>query len=277
MTSDCVSLRPPSMSPLPLPPHAQDSWLSVGRWESDPSHSHWPDFPEVLGALASAADARIRAAAIPTDPAATGLGGGKKKKKKGVPGIVAFYVCGSDHARKCGLSRGFKRPRTGVVIVPRAGDPPGPGSDRARLVFSVADPDADCADLSSSKFHAAIGDGNREAAAHIVGPSAFRYLASNSLLGCSPADAPTPSCVPAGIDPSVAPQRSCGTDVRPPAGSAVGLTGQSPAVVVPREQRKRLAFITASALSRIWRTVDRGMLDDALFVFGSKRWGWLEA
>ena len=215
----------------PPPPytrtHAQtlhtcaESWLSVGRWESDLSHSYWPDYPVVLDALASAADARLRAAGI------DGAGAGPDD------GIVVFYVCGTDHAQKCGLSRGFGNPRRGVVIVPRAGDPPAAGSDRATLVFSVA-MDTDCADLSSSKFHAAVGAANRAEAERIVGPSVFQYLASNSLLGCSPATVPPP------IAPRIAP-------------------------------RKRLAFISASTLSRVWRTVDPAALDDSLFVFGSKR------
>lgn len=210
-----------AMTSLVIQDTGLESWLSVGRWESDLSHSYWPDYPVVLDALASAADARLRAAGI------DGAGAGPDD------GIVVFYVCGTDHAQKCGLSHGFGNPRRGVVIVPRAGDPPAAGSDRATLVFSVA-MDTDCADLSSSKFHAAVGAANRAEAERIVGPSVFQYLASNSLLGCSPATVPPP------IAPRIAP-------------------------------RKRLAFISASTLSRVWRTVDPAALDDSLFVFGSKR------
>jgi hypothetical protein len=70
-------------------------WLSVGLWETDLNHKCWPDYPVVFKEL-------------------------KKKlelnKNLSRP-VTVIYVCGSDHATKCGLGHGKRSDGVGIVTV----------------------------------------------------------------------------------------------------------------------------------------------------------------
>merc|ERR1719183_832777 len=91
------------------------AWLHVGRWESAEFHRTWRDFPVVLGALGKAVDAAASK-------------------------IVPIYVCGTDHAAKCGLGHGM-REGEGVAIVQRAGERPAKASAANRVFAIPANPD----------------------------------------------------------------------------------------------------------------------------------------
>ena len=82
---------------------AESEWLNCAAWESDESlHSHWPDYPLVVRALA------------------THLSGSENCRKQK---IKVFFVCGYDHALKCGLLRSGLQ-EIGVLVVPRGDDHP---------------------------------------------------------------------------------------------------------------------------------------------------------
>ena len=105
---------------------ADDPLVSVGAWEAQQS-GNWPDFPEVCAALQAAL----------TDLATS----------HGREAVRCFYVCGSDHANKCGLWS--SRPSMqwgGVVVVPRAGDALA-GSEDVSFCVYVAEPASDTSAL----------------------------------------------------------------------------------------------------------------------------------
>ncbi len=72
--------------------------------------------------------------------------------------FTVFYVCGLDHAKKCGLQNGFGKPNQGVVIVPRSNMPPA-ASKPDLLVFGVTEINAEVEHLSSTVVRRALKDG----------------------------------------------------------------------------------------------------------------------
>jgi nicotinic acid mononucleotide adenylyltransferase len=105
---------------------ANHPWLAVGAWESQVA-GYWPDFPEVIGALAVALHERFGADA---------------------PGVL--YVCGADHFEH--NVRHVRLP--GVCAVNREGG--SVASDPARGVYAVRPADNRFHGLSSTKIRAAL-------------------------------------------------------------------------------------------------------------------------
>jgi hypothetical protein len=110
-------------------------WIECGLWESQQA-GDWPDFPEVLDNLHKHLDKTF------PDPS-------------GAPLFTTLYVCGRDHADKCGLHGGFRFARQGVVIVPRSGDPPA-ATNPERLVYGVTETNPAVEHLSSTAVRNAL-------------------------------------------------------------------------------------------------------------------------
>jgi len=87
-----------------------DEFVSVGAWEAT-KEGTWPDFPVVAKALQD-----------------------NLRSHRDCRGLQVFYVCGTDHFRKCGLHTGM-RSGVGVVAVPRGGDGPTGREKPDKLVF----------------------------------------------------------------------------------------------------------------------------------------------
>lgn len=107
---------------------SSDPLVSVSAWEAEWPGSHWPDFPVVCNAAA-------------TDSSLSQYG-------------RVFYVCGSDHARKCGLERGERQ--FGVVIVPRADDRVVREAPGQRNILVAAPLPDEAASFSSTALRAAL-------------------------------------------------------------------------------------------------------------------------
>ena len=123
-----------------------DPLVAVASWEAL-QPGQWPDFPVVARALA-----------------------------KEVPaGEQVFYVCGTDHATRCGLtSRGMGR-GIGLVIVPRAGDVL-PSERHKDLIYIAKPAEGEAASFSSTKVRAAIESGDHETVATMCGAQASAFL-----------------------------------------------------------------------------------------------------
>lgn len=124
--------------------------------------SSWPDYPDVIRGLRDAVD-------------------------KIDPAVVIFYVCGSDHARKCGLNHrfsGFGMANVGLVMVSRAGDVVAvPAS--GRLVFSAVAPDEPTQNFSSSAVQRLLGElaaKEREVVA-MLGEPVMAFIREQGLYG----------------------------------------------------------------------------------------------
>eukprot|EP00672_Neobodo_designis_P027052 CAMPEP_0174831966 /NCGR_PEP_ID=MMETSP1114-20130205/3410_1 /TAXON_ID=312471 /ORGANISM="Neobodo designis, Strain CCAP 1951/1" /LENGTH=243 /DNA_ID=CAMNT_0016065815 /DNA_START=39 /DNA_END=770 /DNA_ORIENTATION=+ len=105
--------------------------VRLGAWEAQ-QQGRWPDFPVVCRALSEELERRYPAEA----------------------NIRLFYVCGEDHYRKCGLTRGISA-RIGVCVVGRDGREASMAGADPQLVIPVA-ADAPTAEFSSTKVRAAI-------------------------------------------------------------------------------------------------------------------------
>ena len=114
------------------------NWIDCATWESSRT-GYWPDFPEVLkdlqDFLAERADTKDR-------------------------DIKVLYVCGLDHAQRCGLSSGFDMPNIGVVILPRSGDAP-TESDPDRLIFAATEGNSAVEQLSSTEIRKLLESGGK--------------------------------------------------------------------------------------------------------------------
>lgn len=126
---------------------AEDSLVAVSSWEAT-YQGHWPDFPVVCKAL----QLEATVAAL---------------------GAQVFYVCGTDHAKKCGLTRGG-RP-FGVVIVPRAGETP-PAERVSARVLVAAPAEGDAAAFSSTLLRAALRKHEEATVAAMTTPAAAALL-----------------------------------------------------------------------------------------------------
>ena len=152
-TSSSSSSSSASASPLsPL--------VGVSTWESSVL-GKWPDYPEVCENLADQLVSH---------------------------GVRVFYVCGADHATKCGLYMGMgARSNVGVVVINRAG-----GDERGETAAAAADGvyvmSGDSVDLSthaasSSAVQRALGEENWDAAEEMVGAAVLEYIQRNNLYG----------------------------------------------------------------------------------------------
>ena len=123
-----------------------DPLVSVAAWEAA-QPGEWPDFPEVCEAL------RGR------------LGGGRR----------LFYVCGADHAARCGLGGGMGE--VGVVVVPRgAAGPPPPAEQPARGVFVASPARGEAAAFSSTLVREALAERDFEAASRYLSPAVAQLM-----------------------------------------------------------------------------------------------------
>lgn len=79
----CIKIAIES-SPVGILSSPPSSWLRLGSWEAFGGHSTWPDFPVVVERLGE------YLSTVPGLPSETRI----------------YYVCGSDHAARCGLYSG---------------------------------------------------------------------------------------------------------------------------------------------------------------------------
>ena len=127
--------------------------IDVSSWEAS-RDSYWPDYPEVCGALQEFLE-----------------------QDKQLPnGINTFYVCGTDHAEKCGLGYGLQPDKKlGVVIVPREGDV-SPDEDVDTLVFVAKPAPGDISAMSSSKVRTAMSNTDLSYLEKALSPEAAQLL-----------------------------------------------------------------------------------------------------
>ena len=130
---------------------SEDSLVEVGHWEAS-QPGHWPDFPVVCAALQQ----ELRSTLLPGAD------------------VTVFYVCGTDHADKCGLAYGMGR-GLGVVVVPRAGQTTSK-DDPASLVYIAEPALGDMADFSSTKVRDAISRRDIEYIGHAQSDHAAKLL-----------------------------------------------------------------------------------------------------
>lgn len=133
---------------------ADDSLVEVGSWEAC-CPGRWPDFPVVCEACKTA----LRHA--------PGL--------RSVSRLRVYYVCGTDHASKCGLWTGQRA--YGVVVVPRAGD--APRAESANTLVALPAP-GDAAGFSSTAVRAALSRGDCTALSRMLAPACAQLLLSPS-------------------------------------------------------------------------------------------------
>ena len=178
---------------------ADDRLVAVGAWEAQ-QPGDWPDYPLVAKALRE----RLHALAVLEDGALSRLRDAR-----------VFYVCGTDHAQKCGLyGGGLKRAAgVGTVVVPRAGDMPYDARAVAGWGPYIAQPAAgDVASFSSTRVRSAIAAKDADAVRTMLSASAARFLlqptaeehecysADYEKLGVSPPP-PTSTAAGAGAQP----------------------------------------------------------------------------
>jgi hypothetical protein len=146
--------------------------IQVGFWESSETHSRWKDFPEVIDALVTELD------------------------RRGLSDVMVGYVCGSDHARKCNLYRGFGRPgRIATLIIPRqeldyTGNGPGldwvSRCDRSQSVYALPIMPSLYSDYSSTVVRHLFKEyyrdsAGREALDALLGSHAVDYCLNHQL------------------------------------------------------------------------------------------------
>uniref|UniRef100_A0A0G4HM91 Calcineurin-like phosphoesterase domain-containing protein n=1 Tax=Chromera velia CCMP2878 TaxID=1169474 RepID=A0A0G4HM91_9ALVE len=109
--------------------------------------------------------------------------------------VQVFYVCGSDHATRCGLMQGQLYP-TGTVIVPRSGETAGVDFLEKKVFWAVFPGHAVATngdgseslplkDVSSTKVREALASGDFQTAEAMVGPPAVVYARERGLWGSS--------------------------------------------------------------------------------------------
>jgi len=90
--------------------------------------------------------------------------------------LVAFYVCGSDYAKRMSLAKGFQGPpHLGIVIVPREGEDEVFMEMPHQLVFQTDALKGDAAALSSTRLREAIKAGDSLKAAKYMALAAARF------------------------------------------------------------------------------------------------------
>lgn len=87
-----------------------------------------------------------------------------------------FYVSGTDHAERCGLTRGMRTGAgwIGVVVVPREGDTP--PEEVAERVWVAEPAGGEIASFSSTKVRQALEQGNFDYVSTSMSPSAAALL-----------------------------------------------------------------------------------------------------
>jgi len=88
---------------------------------------------------------------------------------------TVFYVCGTDHAQRCGLTERGIGNRIPVVVVPRAGEAP-PSEVPGKVLVALPAADDKIAALSSTKVRQAMKAGDKEYLSSALSPSAAAFL-----------------------------------------------------------------------------------------------------
>jgi hypothetical protein len=178
-----------------------DGWLEASGWECDPARSYWPDFPEVLSELCHSLRRTLGPAAMRR--------------------VFVLFVCGADHARKCGGAFGSKEFAQGMVVVPRhsasSQELHQPKPDHDRRVFVVpASPSAGAepfVSASSTAVRAALEQGRLGAddpVASMVSPAVLAYL--RAVRAATPTAAAPPSIAPSASASTPAPAATATTN-----------------------------------------------------------------
>lgn len=122
-----------------------DALVSPGRYEAR-FQGNWPDYDEVTEALQDFLAAQDFAARL-------------KAPEGGAGHVQVFYVCGTDHANKCGLAHGMAQLSdrdVGVVVVPRDEDERPPIERPAKRVYVAEKAEGEVAALSSTEVREAF-------------------------------------------------------------------------------------------------------------------------
>ena len=137
-------------------------WLAVGTWEAR-RESSWPDFPIVCRNLSSHLNTLLSDLSLPN--------------------VTVFYVCGSDHALKCGL-KGWKNNELGLVVVARNGKSIKNKTDPEKYVY-WCESDGQLSSASSTKLRHAIQKNNIKDLSLLTNPSVIDYMIEHNLYGAS--------------------------------------------------------------------------------------------
>ena len=126
---------------------ADDPLVAVGAWEAL-RPGDWPDYPDVCN------DLRNRF------------------------GVRVYYVCGTDHATKCGLWSGMGE--IGVVVVPRADDNPR-AEQPSKRVFLAEPAQGEAAGFSSTQVREALKDGDFDTVRRLLSAGAAQFMLRPSV------------------------------------------------------------------------------------------------
>jgi len=137
-----------SLGPVHRPQVADDPLVAVGAWEAL-KPGHWPDYPAVC-----------------------------KDLQQRVGGVRVYFVCGTDHATKCGLWKGMGE--IGVVVVPRADDKPKP-EEPAKRVFVARPAEGEAAGFSSTQVRKALAAKDFDAASRFLSAGAAQFVLRPSV------------------------------------------------------------------------------------------------
>lgn len=121
---------------------ADEPLVDVAAWEAL-QPGRWPDFPVVCEELQRRVSVRV------------------------------YYVCGTDHATKCGLWSGMGE--IGVVVVPRESERPMREAP-AKRVYVAAPAQGEAAGFSSTRVRAALEARDHAAVGHFLAAAAARFL-----------------------------------------------------------------------------------------------------
>lgn len=91
-------------------------------------------------------------------------------------GVEVFYVCGADHAAKCGLYHRTGSLSRRVVVVPRAGQRVPKDEDTHCIIARLGPTDKANADISSTQIRRAVREGTLQAVQHMLHPSVAQML-----------------------------------------------------------------------------------------------------
>ena len=129
-------------------------WLAIAKWESR-HPNRWPDFTEVAQELS------------------------KHLTKE--PPLTVFFVCGSDHANKCGLDH-WGAKGLGLVVVARDGVAVTNKTKAEKHVFWCTN-EGPLKTSSSTKVRQAIEQNDAPALNALMNPHVFQYMQQHQLYG----------------------------------------------------------------------------------------------
>jgi nicotinic acid mononucleotide adenylyltransferase len=152
------------MCELAISEAGESSWLKTSSWES--SQLHFFDYPQVVQSLSTSLSVTFTHSPC-----------------------HVFYVCGFDHAWKCGIfTHGLsKNPLEGVIVLPRDGESMMKMDEAATAekmgVFSITSSDTHDDTLSSTMVKMYLSQGSETLAEEYVGKGVMDYIREHSLYG----------------------------------------------------------------------------------------------